>query len=128
MSWKSEAKEITQQRYGNYCNKCRENNLPILPYHLYQKISNENILGKELDSNNYGKFKVLEFVEMTRKASYYKIKFINTGYEKVVNYYQIKQGAVRDNSLPFKQSDETMKHYRPQYGENNDKPTNSTKL
>lgn len=128
MSWKSEAKEIIQQRYGNYCNKCRESNIPILPYHLYQKVSNENILGKELESKNYGKFKVLEFVELKKNISYYKIKFLSTGYEKVVNYYQIKQGAVRDNSLPFKQSDEIMKHYRPQYGENNDKSTNSTKL
>ena len=35
MSWKKEAKEITQSHYGGYCEMCRKLEIEPVPYHNF---------------------------------------------------------------------------------------------
>lgn len=54
-------------------------------------------IGMELDSNKYGKFKII------RIYSYklYGIKFIRTGYEKDISYSCMVNGEIRDPYFPI---------------------------
>jgi hypothetical protein len=61
----------------------------------------ENIIGKIFNSNNYGQFQVLEKTDKTDKwnAFIYKIRFIDTGYEKFVVKDKIIKGTIKDDTL-----------------------------
>ena len=42
MTWKSEAKAVTQQYYSNYCNMCKQLNIkPVLYCNFTMEIYNE---------------------------------------------------------------------------------------
>jgi hypothetical protein len=43
MGWVSEAKEVTQNMYGGYCNMCRELGIEPLPYHNFNPIEYNNV-------------------------------------------------------------------------------------
>lgn len=58
-----------------------------------------NLIGKILNSNNYGDFKVIDFVRKDKyNNKYYKIKFLDTGYETNACKSNLRRGFVRDKT------------------------------
>jgi len=59
------------------------------------------LIGKVIESNNYGKFKVLELDHRDKRShKFYRIKFMKTGTERVMSYGTIVVGSVLDYNLP----------------------------
>lgn len=56
------------------------------------------IIGEIRNSNSFGPFKIIELVSKTRRV-YYKIKFLNTGFETIVRKDCIDNGRVTDFSI-----------------------------
>ena len=80
---------------------------------LLSKVSNKknSIYPRRLvrESNEFGKFKIIEFVKSEeyieygskiRYHHYFKIKFIKTGYETVAKLKNINDGSVKDMLYP----------------------------
>lgn len=62
-------------------------------------------IGKTFESNNFGRFKVLDFDTTSiraklRKSVYFKIQFENTGSINYASYDAIKHGRVKDKYAP----------------------------
>ena len=57
------------------------------------------IVGKVIDSINYGKFKIIKDYGMVGNSHKCRIRFENTGYEKDTDYNHIKNGSVKDDSI-----------------------------
>jgi hypothetical protein len=43
MSWKTEAKKVTQSMYGGYCNMCYELGIKPVPYHSFNEREYNNV-------------------------------------------------------------------------------------
>ena len=56
----------------------------------------ENFIGRIYDSNNFGKFKICEMVEPINGHIYFKIRFLDTGFETIAGYEAIRHGNVKD--------------------------------
>ena len=62
----------------------------------FNKISIKNCVGKTLSSKECGDVIILDKVNHDKL----KIKFINTGFVDIVSIYRMKNGNIRDKSLP----------------------------
>lgn len=61
----------------------------------------ENFIGRIYESNNFGKFKIIEYVGKDNNDNdLFKIQFKDTGYINIVSYVAIRHGAVRDKMKP----------------------------
>ena len=58
----------------------------------------KRILGEIRNSNSFGPFKILELVTKSRRV-YYKIEFLNTGYQRLARKDSIDSGRVCDYSI-----------------------------
>lgn len=54
MSWKTEARQVTQSLYGYYCNMCRELDIMIVPYHSFTFELYETIKQKAKETRRNG--------------------------------------------------------------------------
>ena len=57
-----------------------------------------DIIGEIFESNYDGKFEIVDYIGVRNRNHIYKIKFIDTGFEKEVRKDGIKNGNVRDDS------------------------------
>lgn len=53
------------------------------------------LIGKIYNSNNYGKFVILSYTNINSRLLF-RIRFINTGYEKIVRFDSIVNGNIKD--------------------------------
>ena len=61
----------------------------------------KDYIGKIYDSNNYGKFKIIQEAFMIgRNERHFKIQFLNTGYITIASYSAIRHGSVKDYLVP----------------------------
>jgi len=59
----------------------------------------EDLIGKVFESNGYGKYKVISFDRKDQYyQEYYKIRFLDTGYETISQKPSIYRGSVRDKT------------------------------
>lgn len=61
----------------------------------------ENFIGRIYESNNFGKFQIIDEAGYTGKDKNFVIKFLDTGYITEAGYNTIRHGAVRDKMLPI---------------------------
>lgn len=75
----------------------------IICFHLFQlngKCLFMDILNKIFKNKLGYEFKVIEFVSKDTKNSYYKVKFINSGFETVTTRSNIKRQTIKDPYQP----------------------------
>lgn len=60
----------------------------------------ENFIGRIYDSNNFGKFKIIDEAGYTGKDKNFVIEFLDTGYITEAGYNIIRHGNVKDNLQP----------------------------
>ena len=56
--------------------------------------------GKEFETNNYGKVKILNFEYKKNNHNYYKVKFLDTGTIDIFNFPNIISGSIKDYYYP----------------------------
>lgn len=66
------------------------------------KFINEEFVGMEFETKNYGKLKVLEFVKNEKEKGkiFYKVEFLKTGTIKICEKGDIKKGNIYDPNYP----------------------------
>lgn len=67
------------------------------------------IVGTEIESNSYGKFKVLEYIGKTKNKHVYKIEFVETGYTTEVNRDSILRKSCVDKDKQTQNKKERAK-------------------
>ena len=60
----------------------------------------ENFIGRIYDSNNFGKFKIIDEAGYVKNDRKFVIQFLDTGYITEALYTAIRHGRVRDRLVP----------------------------
>ena len=57
---------------------------------------NESLIGKEYESNSYGRFKIIEY----NSSKDVLVEFINTGYQTRTTMSSVRNGTIKDRYYP----------------------------
>lgn len=64
------------------------------------KEANQDIIGNIYSSNNFGKFKVIDYIGYQYKQKYYKVRFLKTNYITIASRNKIFKGKIKDKFKP----------------------------
>ena len=68
----------------------------------------QDLIGQKFTNLSGYEYEVLEFIERKGCKYYYKVRFLETGYERVAEAYNIRQGNVKDNQAKMDKINEIV--------------------